>query len=52
MQMNCIEVLAGLIKRLAADHLHIVGDIFNVVHVQTGSPFLMQYHPWILSGEP
>ena len=23
-----IEVLAGLIKRLAVDHLHIVGDIF------------------------
>ena len=24
-----IEVLAGLIKRLAVDHLHIVGDIFD-----------------------
>lgn len=24
-----IEVLAALIKRLAVDHLHIVGDIFD-----------------------
>ena len=27
--LELIEVLAGLIKRLAVDHLHIVGDIFD-----------------------
>ncbi len=47
-----IEVLAGLIKRLAVDHLHIVGDILTEVLVQTGSWICLRLiTPLILNGE-
>lgn len=40
-----IEVLAGLIKRLAVDHLHIVGDIFDRgACADRIMDLLMQYH--------
>lgn len=40
-----IEVLAGLIKRLAVDHLHIVGDIFDRgACADRIIDLLMQYH--------
>ena len=40
-----IEVLAGLIKRLAVDHLHIVGDIFDRGPCADRiMDLLMQYH--------
>ena len=40
-----IEVLAGLIKRLAVDHLHIVGDIFDRgACADRIKDLLMQYH--------
>ena len=40
-----IEVLAGLIKRLAVDHLHIVGDIFDRgACADRIMELLMQYH--------
>ena len=40
-----IEVLAGLIKRLAVDHLHIVGDIFDRgACTDRIMDLLMQYH--------
>ena len=42
---ECIEVLAGLIKRLAVDHLHIVGDIFDRgACADRIMDLLMQYH--------
>lgn len=40
-----IEVLAGLIKRLAVDHLHIVGDIFDRgACADRIMDLLMEYH--------
>lgn len=40
-----IEVLAGLIKRLAVDHLHIVGDVFDRgACADRIMDLLMQYH--------
>ena len=40
-----IELLAGLIKRLAVDHLHIVGDIFDRgACADRIMDLLMQYH--------
>ena len=40
-----IEVLSGLIKRLAVDHLHIVGDIFDRgACADRIMDLLMQYH--------
>lgn len=49
-----IEVLAGLIKRLAVDHLHIVGDIFDRgACADRIMDLLMQYHSLDIEwGEP